>query len=383
MTIPELSPADLLAALERAPLAPDEAPQVLDVRAPERAALAQIEAPVYVNLPGSRVLPLADVAVLGLDRSRPVVVVCDRGLSSRPVTQHLRRQGFDASSLAGGMLGWMLATVNRPVPGISGLDRLVQIDRVGKAALGYFALHQGEALIVDPSRDPAPWNALLAESGARLVGVVDTHCHADYLSGGPALAAAHAVPYRLHPADGIDPYSGRAARIPFGPLSDGEEIALGDARFIVEHTPGHTEGSVCLRLGDEVALTGDFLFVESIGRPDLAGRTAAWTDLLWQSLERARRRWSPNLRIFPAHYAGERERSASRVVEGLLRELAARNPPFAIADAAEFAAWVAARTGTFPEEYRYIKQANLGWLEVPAPLADELEAGKNQCAIAG
>jgi glyoxylase-like metal-dependent hydrolase (beta-lactamase superfamily II) len=379
MSTPEFSADELLAALEAHP-AP-AAPQVLDVRAPARAAQGHIEAPVYVNMPGSRVLPLPDAAALGLDRGRPVVVVCDRGNSSRPVAELLLAQGFDARSLAGGMRGWMLATVRRPVAGLSGLDLVVQVDRVGKGALGYFAARGGEALVVDPARDPAPYDALLAESGTRLVAVVDTHCHADYLSGGPALAAAHGAPYFLHPADAVDPYAGRPARIPFQPLAGGAEIALGDARFAVEHLPGHTAGSVVLRLGDELALTGDFLFVESVGRPDLAGRTAAWTGLLWQSLESARSRWSPNLRILPAHYSSERERLASRVVEGRFGDLAARNPPLAIADAAEFTAWVAARSGAFPDEYRYIKQANLGWGELSPELADELEAGKNQCAI--
>lgn len=379
MSIPELTPSQLLAALE----SPDErnAPQVLDVRAPARAVLGHIEAQRYLNLPGSRVLPLADATALGLDRARPVVVVCDRGMSSRPVAQHLLRQGFDARSLAGGMLGWMLATVRRPVPGVGGLDSLVQVDRVGKGALGYFALRRGEALVVDPSRDSAPYEALLAESGARLVGVLDTHCHADYLSGGPALAAAHGAPYFLHPADAVDPYAGRPARIPFAPIADGTEIVLGDARFAVEHLPGHTEGSVVLRLGEELALTGDFLFVGSVGRPDLAGRTAAWTSLLWQSLVRARSTWSPGLRILPAHYSAESERQPSRVVEGRFGDLAARNVPLAIADETEFAAWIAERTGTFPDEYRYIKQANLGWGDLSPELADELEAGKNQCAI--
>lgn len=379
MPMPELSAPELLAALE-AP-ADEAAPQILDVRAPARAALGRIDAPRYFNVPGSRVLPLPDAAALGLDRGRPVVVVCDRGFSSRPVAQQLLGQGFDARSLAGGMLAWMNVAARRPVPGISGLDRLVQIDRVGKGALGYFAERGGEALVVDPGRDPAPYEALLAEHDARLVGVVDTHCHADYLSGGPALAAAHGAAYHLHPADAVDPYSGRPARIGFAPLADSAEIAVGDARFTVEHLPGHTEGSVALRLGDELALTGDFLFVESVGRPDLAGKTAAWTDLLWRSLVSARRRWSPGLRILPAHYSAERERQPSRVVEDRFGDLAGRNVPLAIVDESEFAAWIAARTGTFPDEYRFIKQANLGWGEISPEFADELEAGKNQCAI--
>ena len=381
MVIPELTAAQLLQALES-----NAAPQVLDVRAPERAARGHIEAPTYFNLPGSLIVQLHDATALGLDRGRPVVVVCDRGIASRPIAQLLLRQGFDVRSLAGGMLGWMLTTARRSVPEIAGLDRLFQLDRIGKGALGYLAVRAGEALVVDPGRDLATCLDLIEECGARLVGVVDTHCHADYLSGGPALAAARSVPYYLHPADAIDPYTGRAARIDFSPLADGFEIAVGDARFTVEHMPGHTAGSVALRLRDELVFSGDFLFVASVGRPDLADRTdrtAEWTELLFQSLSRAKREWNPRLRIFPAHYGAASERKPSRLVEASFGDLAARNPPLGIADPAAFAAWVGARTTAFPEEYRLIKQVNLGLLPVDPELADELEAGKNQCALAG
>ena len=131
MVIPELTAAQLLQALES-----NAAPQVLDVRAPERAARGHIEAPTYFNLPGSLIVQLHDATALGLDRGRPVVVVCDRGIASRPIAQLLLRQGFDVRSLAGGMLGWMLTTARRSVPEIAGLDRLFQLDRIGKGALG-------------------------------------------------------------------------------------------------------------------------------------------------------------------------------------------------------------------------------------------------------
>lgn len=379
--IPEVSAEELLSRLEG-----DAPPQVLDIRAAERATLGHIEAAAYCNVPGSRLGRLSGADEIGLTRSRPVAVVCDRGISSRQVTAWLRQQGFDACSVRGGMLAWMLATARREVGAVSSLDRLVQFDRVGKGALGYLAFRNGEAMAVDPGRDLAPWLDELDRSGARLVAVVDTHCHADYLSGGPGLAHETGAPYRLHPADAVDPYEGRPARIAFDPLRDGDEIRVGDRAFRVEHVPGHTEGSVALRLGDELALAGDFLFVESVGRPDLADRTEDWTGLLWQSLERARREWPSSLRVFPAHYSSEAERESERagdrVVEARFGELGRRNPPFAIASGDEFRAWIAARAGDYPDAYRWIKRANLGLARVDADLADELEAGKNQCALA-
>ena len=386
--IPELTPLELLAGLESA--AP---PQVLDVRARERAAQGHIVAHDYHNVAGSELARFADPAQAGLDRGRPVAVVCDRGFSSRQVTAWLRRRGFEARSLAGGMQRWMLTAARREVRGIAGLDLLLQFDRFGKGALGHLAVAGAatsssgtgrEALAIDPGRDLEPWLAALAESDARLVGVVDTHCHADYLSGGPALAQATGAPYRIHPADARDPYergSARAARFSFEPLSDGEQIVVGGARFVVEHLPGHTEGSVALRLGDELAFTGDLLFVASIGRPDLADRTAEWTEQLWASLVRIRREWPAELRVFPAHYGSEAERRADRVVAGRFGELLSHNVPLAISDVESFRRWVGERVGDAPEVYRRIKRANLGLVAVDEELADELEAGKSQCAL--
>ncbi|MEO8275899.1 MAG: MBL fold metallo-hydrolase [Thermoanaerobaculia bacterium] len=387
MTIPEITPRELLDRLEP-PAGSDAASvpslQVLDTRPPERAARGHIEAGKardYINVPGSQLAGASDAAVFGLDRTRPVAVVCDRGMSSRPITNLLLRQGFEARSLVGGMLGWMRLVAPRPVPDVAGLDALFQLDRIGKGALGYLALRDGEALAVDPGRDLAVWKELLTQTGARLVGVVDTHTHADYLSGGPALAEFFAVPYRLSAADAIDPFSDQPARIVFSPLIDGSTIAVGGARFDVAAMPGHTPGSTVLRLGQELALTGDFLFTTSIGRPDLAGRSAEWTALLWQSLQRAKGTFPPDLRLFPGHYAGESERRSSGVVEIRFGELDRRHPAAQPFDEASFGQWVKEHSSAIPEEYRYLKQANLGLLEVDAALADELEAGKNRCAV--
>jgi glyoxylase-like metal-dependent hydrolase (beta-lactamase superfamily II) len=189
------------------------------------------------------------------------------------------------------MAGWMQLAMQRDLPPPSSLDHLVQFDRVGKGALGYLLVSDGAAFIIDPPRDPSAYLAAAAEASAKVVGVADTHCHADYLSGGPALAAALEVPYYLHPADSSYPYDGTPGRLSIRELTDGSEIALGRASVRASHTPGHTEGSVTFLVDDEAAFTGDFIFVASIGRPDLAGKTAEWTEQLWASLATRIARW--------------------------------------------------------------------------------------------
>jgi glyoxylase-like metal-dependent hydrolase (beta-lactamase superfamily II) len=377
--IPEISPGDLARALEAG-----QAVQVLDIRAPERVKAGRIDlAPQdrFHNVVGSRLVMAGSAARIGLDPGLPVAVVCGFGNDSRRAAAHLNLLGFEASSLRGGMAGWMRLAMRRDLTPPPSLDQLVQFDRVGKGALGYLLVSDGAALIIDPPREPGAYLAAAAEAGAEVVGVADTHCHADYLSGGPALAEALDVPYYLHPADHSYPYDGTPGRLTIRELADDGRITVGRATVRVSHTPGHTEGSVTFLVDDAAAFTGDFIFVASVGRPDLAGKAAGWTEQLWASLERARAQWGAERVVYPAHYAAEKERNPDRSVGAPLGELLRRNEPLGIVEHDAFVRWVESRTGSFPEAYRTIKAINVGLLAVNELEAEELEVGRNECAL--
>lgn len=375
----ELSVDELASRLEAA-----EALQVLDVRAPVRleAGAVEVREPAkFHNVRGSEVLAATDPATQGLTADLPVVTVCGLGNDSRVVARHLAERGYDARSLTGGMREWMSVLVPRELEAPPGFDRFVQFDRLGKGSLAYLLVSDGEALIVDPPRNVQPFLAAIEESEARLVAVADTHVHADYISGGPELAGRTGVPYLLHPADADYPYDGTPGELSFEPLSDGQRIQIGRGEVEVMHSPGHTLGSVTLLVGGRDALTGDFLFVESIGRPDLAGKADAWTPDLWRSIERARTEWSDDVSIRPAHYAGESERNGDRTIGrpwGILKE---RNEVLQIRDPEAFAGWIANRTVTPPDAYPKIKAVNIGLMHPSAEEVDVLEAGKNECAV--
>jgi glyoxylase-like metal-dependent hydrolase (beta-lactamase superfamily II) len=380
-SVPEITPQELVRRVDAG-----EPIQVLDVRPPDMVAAARVDVVPperFANLVGSKVFAAGGVEPVGLDRARPIAVVCARGMASRSVAEFLNARGYDAASLRGGMAGWLHALVPRELAPPRGLDRLVQVDRPAKGALGYLLVAGGEALVVDPPRRWEGYAELAEAAEARVVGVADTHVHADYLSGAAEMAASLGVPYHLHGADASDPYDGTPARLSFSDLADCHELAVGGAAVRVLPTPGHTLGSVTFAVGDEVALTGDFVFVRSIGRPDLGDRSAEWTEVLWRTLDEAKRTWSDGLRVLPAHYAGADERGAGGAVQATFGELRRTNEALAIADAESFRRWVAARSGRFPDAYRTIKRANVGLVALDDELADELEAGRNQCALAG
>lgn len=372
----EITPDELADRLEGG-----EELQVLDIRAPQRLVSGKVDASRFHNVTGSRIMSMDDPAQAGLDPDTPVAVVCGHGNSSQPVTHFLRHKGWKARSLRGGVAAWMNLLRRRELTPPVAVDRFLQIDRVGKGSLGYLVVSRGEALAVDPSRDWQAWRDAAEEAGARLVGTADTHVHADFISGSPALAAGLGVPYYLHPDDAVYPYDGRPGRLDFEPIGEGDVIEVGDARLRVHHTPGHTEGSVSFAIGDDAILTGDFLFVGSMGRPDLAGKTAEWTGRLWNSLVTAREGWPGRAVIYPAHYGNDAERNADLSVGRPLDGLLASNPTLSIDSEAEFRAVVERGISKPPDAYPIIKAINVGLREASPREAEELEAGKNECAL--
>ena len=160
----------------------------------------------------------------------------------------------------------------------------------------------GRAIVVDPGRDRVhEYLRLARRRGLKITHVVETHTHADHISGNRDLAAATSAAIFVHAAAGFAFDHER--------LSDGDEIRVGNIRLTVGHTPGHTPDSICLLVTDLergpepwFVLTGDTLFVGSVGRPDLGGaRAAAET---YESLTRVLLPLDDSVEVYPAHGAG-------------------------------------------------------------------------------
>jgi hydroxyacylglutathione hydrolase len=160
----------------------------------------------------------------------------------------------------------------------------------------------GQAVVVDPARDRVDeYVSLARRKGLTITHIVETHIHADHVSGNQALAEKTGARILLHPA--------ADAAFPTTPIADAEDIHLGSVALRVLHTPGHTPESVSLLVtdrarGDEpwFVLTGDTLFVGDVGRPDFGGERAAAT--LYQSLTRRLLTLPDSVEVYPAHGAG-------------------------------------------------------------------------------
>jgi len=378
-SLPQIAPQELAERLDRG-----EALQVLDVRAPEKVERGHVALGSELDFhahPNSKLFATPDVGTLELDAARPIAVICGHGNSSKQATAFLRDRGYEAYSVIGGMAAWETVYVVRLLSPTPSLSHVVQLDRVGKRALSYILVSDGDAVVIDPGRHIERYDAVLQDLRATPAAVIDTHIHADYLSGAPTAAARWQVPYFLHAADAVSPYDQTPGRLAFQALGDGDTIAFGRATLRVAHVPGHTLGSIALVADDGLALTGDFLFVQSVGRPDLAGHSEPWGKLLWHSLERVRQTWPGDLLVLPAHYAREGERRADRAIAARFDVIAATNAAAAIQDERVFLRWIADHATSFPDAYRTIKETNLGLAEVSNADAEVLESGPNQCAV--
>jgi glyoxylase-like metal-dependent hydrolase (beta-lactamase superfamily II)/rhodanese-related sulfurtransferase len=229
----------------------------------------------------------------------------------------------------------------------------------------------GRAIVVDPRRDVDDYLREAAQHGMRIEKVIETHIHADFLSGHLELAAATGarVCYGEH-AD---------VEFPIEPLQDGQRISLGQITLEILATPGHTPESICVvvyeRADDDVpygVLTGDTLFVGDVGRPDLLADTGLSSETLaralYGSLHDKLLKLPDATRVFPAHGAGSAcGKQLSNETSSTIGEQRRTNSALQISDAGQF---IAALTEDQPPRPRYFEFDSLRNRE-QHPLLDE------------
>jgi len=162
----------------------------------------------------------------------------------------------------------------------------------------------GKAVAVDVVAGDEDWFVEQAKlQNVSISHVIETHVHADHYSGGRKLAERLGAKYSLH--------SNAAVAYQFDALNDGDIIEVGNVHVKVLHTPGHTMDSICLAVSDNrrseeawFIITGDTLFVGSIGRPDLAGREKEMAGMLFDTLHNKLLTYPDTTEIYPAHQAG-------------------------------------------------------------------------------
>lgn len=313
-----------------------------------------------------------------LPTDHPILVVCAKEGSSEFVGQMLDEAGFaDVMFMAGGMQAWSEHLEPIKIADLSGGGHLHQFVRIGKGCLSYLIESQGEAMVIDPARTVQAYKSFADAKGWTIKHVADTHLHADHISGGPTLAKQTGATYWLPPDDAKD------AHFSYEDLTAGRPITLGDGAVDINvfHSPGHTSGSMSLIVDGQYLLTGDTLFVASIGRPDLVGKAGDWADDLRETLYQRYRQLSDQLVVLPAHFGQSQELNKDGRVQATLGSLYKENAGLKIEDETTFKKQVSENLPPQPNSYQDIRETNMG-KQIPAEdEQSEMEIGPNRCAV--
>ena len=351
----------------------------LDVRNAVDFARFHVESPYPVemyNISYFDFMEIEDECIAKVPKGRSIRVICAKEGSARYVAEILEKHGFDdVGYLEGGIKSWGNLLV--PVLLNPGSDfALYQFIRPGKASCSYGLIYNNELMLFDPSRNIEFYLQFAEMNKCRLIKTFETHLQADYIAGSRLLSAATGAEFLANEKDF------KHSRITYTPLQDGEiqRFSNGGPEVEVFFSPGHTPGSTSFIIDNRFLISGDTIFIHSVGRPDLGGKVDEWSDILFHTLEKIRT-LDDTLTVLPGHFMGWDEADERLVFAATLAQTKEYNSSIhRINKAADFLAFIKANMRKQPEEYATIRQINAYLQEVDDDKAEELDLGKNECA---
>jgi glyoxylase-like metal-dependent hydrolase (beta-lactamase superfamily II) len=363
--------SDLISSISTYELLPlldsPERPFLLDVR--EVDEVAEWTIPGVYNIP----LGALEARLDEVPSDARVVTICAMGSRARQGAELLARHGRSSEVLEGGMNAW--ASTYDSVEGAFAGATVVQLRRRGKGCLSYVIGAGIECVVIDPSLEIDQYRRVAEQHHWTITHVLDTHLHADHLSGARDLVGATGAALWLNPADHFT--------FSFEPLRDGRHIPLapGVSLFVsAVSVPGHTEGSTMYQLGDGAIFTGDTIFLESVGRPDLADQVEPFAHSLYRSIHERVLPLRDDIMVFPAHYGVSVDVHYGHFVARTLGSLRTTLPALSLSED-DFVAWAVANVKDRPPNYQHIVRINAG-TEQRSDEAATLELGPNRCAVA-
>jgi glyoxylase-like metal-dependent hydrolase (beta-lactamase superfamily II)/rhodanese-related sulfurtransferase len=398
---------------------------ILDVRDPQEHKAWKVFYDRYDDTP---LIPvdslLSSDSLKNIPKDKEVVTFCAKGNRSMSAAQMLSARGYNVKSMEGGLSGWNtvydtaeLLDIGSPSPpGSSSTTsppslKVWQIRRVSRGCMSYVIanLDDKKAAVIDPTCEIDDYlGTIVNENNLKITAILDTHLHADHLSGNTKLAKKYGCdlyvsalePYELNDfpnADGLNLNS----------LKDGDKINIGNGVVLdAIHTPGHTNGSVCFKLqvgepketghygdggtekkngnpnsGKTYLFTGDTLFVDGVGRPDLHNKAEEFTRHLYNSYRQKILRLPDETMVLPSHFSerfehGKPIHRTLKLIKENMNILSDTVPE------SEFTKSILSSIPSQqPMNYEKIVSINKGM--VPCNLAGQgdLETGPNSCGI--
>jgi glyoxylase-like metal-dependent hydrolase (beta-lactamase superfamily II)/rhodanese-related sulfurtransferase len=312
----------------------------------------------------------AALDALHLDKSVPVITVCAAGRTSQGAADILLKKGYNACSLEHGMKGWTLAW-NLAREKFDGFI-IFQVRRTGKGCLSYIVVSGEDAIIIDASLPREVYEDKVRQEKLSIKYVLETHIHADHLSRSKEIAAHFNAPLFLPALSKV--------KFDFNAFDETTSFPVGNIIIQPIATPGHTLDSFSFYIDNEVIFTGDTLFTDGVGRPDLKSsdeESRNKTKLLYHSLQKLIS-LPENVIILPAHTSKPVEFNGA-LVKATIGQ-ARRDIELLQCNEEEFTNTLLQKIPPTPPNYLAIVEKNVAgdYMDVN-PI--ELEAGANRCAI--
>jgi len=336
--------------------------------------------PAYVAINTQNFQPFIN-QMQAYPNDREYVMVCRRGMTSMKAAMLAAQLGYKALSLRGGMFDWSNAWSVAPVQLQNPARTFLQIRRDGKGCLSYLLGSDGSAAVFDPNVEDEVYLALAEQAGLKIRWIFETHIHADHISRAPSLLQKTGATLVMSATSSL-----RTAKS-FQPIKDHEIFHLGSIELRAISTPGHTTESTCYLVNDEALISGDTLFVESIGRPDLEKGDAGamqGAEVLFNSLHQRLLTLPDDLKIFPAHYSGAIPYNTAPLM-AQLGDLRGKISLLKV-DKDNFVKTIVASLPPKPPSHEMIIAINEGktkfdFSEEGMMSPADLEAGPNRCAV--
>jgi glyoxylase-like metal-dependent hydrolase (beta-lactamase superfamily II)/rhodanese-related sulfurtransferase len=268
------------------------------------------------HIDGSTNIPLGKLAdkenLERIPKYKKIVTICPHGNRSTIGKYILERYGHDVSSLEGGLKAWSfsfeIASSEYNIDNTSKI-RLVQFRRIGKGCMSYLLDSDGESVVIDPVYPIKVYLDKASKIGTKIIKIIDTHQHADHVSAAKSLAKETGAQYIQ---SSYENYSNEARSI--YQVQDSDTISVGKINIKAIHTPGHTQGSISLLIDYQIdslhnldkfngiLFTGDILFVNGVGRPDLRDKVKDYSENFYDTLQQRLLVLPNNTMILPAHF---------------------------------------------------------------------------------
>ena len=365
---------------------------LLDVRTPEEYESWRISYDKHQNpplIPIDKFFSSPSEVAKQIPKDKEIITVCAHGNRSAMAANLLSQMGYNVKSMTGGMAGWNTVYDVAPVPlSKDSPVRIWQVRRISKGCVGYVIAPSSSsrsATVIDPTCDiDQSFMKVARDNDLSISNVIDTHLHADHVSGLARLAKETGAQPYISSLEGyqIDNNSKMAnlKRIP-----DGNIIEVADGVFLAAiHTPGHTEGSMSFALktgdGKTYLFTGDTIFVDGIGRPDLRDKAEEFAINLYHTYHEKILKLPDDTVILPAHISSSIALKHGEPVYDTLGSIK-KNVELLSMSKDEFVKFVLDTVPPKPANYRRIIDINMRMVPCDEIEMGDLEAGPNSCAI--